>query len=47
MKKFTFDDFPRWLNPKLSHKEIKKCYEDEIKKIDDMARRRKSPNKVP
>lgn len=45
--KLTFDDFPRWLNPKLSHKEIKKCYEDEIKKIDDMAAWRKSPNKVP
>lgn len=47
MSKIEFDDFPRWLNPKLSHKEIKKCYEDEIKKIDNMARRRKSPNKVP
>lgn len=46
-KKLEFDDFPRWLNPNLSHKEIKKCYEDEIKRIDDMARRRKSPNKVP
>ena len=37
--KLTFKDFPRWLNPKLSHKEIKK--------IDDMAAWRKSPNKVP
>ena len=45
--KLAFKNFPRWLNPNLSNKEIKKCYEDEIKKIDDMARRRKSPNKIP
>ena len=46
-EKMEFDDFPRWLNPKLSIKEVEKCYKDEIKQIDDTARWRKSPNKVP
>ena len=45
--KLIFKDFPRWLNPKLSHKEIKAEYDKEIKKIDDMAAWRKSPNKIP
>lgn len=45
--KITFNDFPRWLNPKLSHKEIEKCYKDEIEKIDRIANWRKSPIKVP
>ena len=41
--KITFKDFPRWLNPKLSHKEIKKSYEREIRRIDERAARRKNP----
>ena len=45
--KLTFKDFPRWLNPNLSHKEIKAEYEKEIKAIDDMARWRKSKYKIP
>lgn len=32
--KLEFDDFPRWLNPKLSHKQIKECYEEELRRID-------------
>ena len=42
-------DFPRWLNPKLSIKEIEKCYKDEIDAIDERAKRRKANehNKVP
>ena len=35
-------DFPRWLNPKLSIKEIEKCYKDEIDAIDERAKRRKA-----
>lgn len=42
-QKLEFDDFPRWLNPKLSHKEIKKHYESEINNIDEEAMRRKNP----
>ena len=45
--KLTFKDFPRWLNPNLSHKQIKAEYEKEIKKIDDMAAWRKSKYKIP
>lgn len=45
--KLTFKDFPRWLNPKLSHKEIKAEYEKEIKEINDMAAWRKSKYKIP
>lgn len=41
--KLTFKDFPRWLNPKLSQKEIKKHYEAEVRKIDENAMRRKNP----
>lgn len=43
MGKIEFKDFPRWLNPKLSHKEIKQHYEAEIKRIDEKAMRRKNP----
>jgi hypothetical protein len=46
-EEITFKDFPRWLNPKLSHKEIEKCYKDEIEEIDRIANWRKSPIKVP
>ena len=45
--RLEFDDFPRWLNPNLSHKQIKAEYEKEIKKIDDMAEWRKSKYKIP
>jgi hypothetical protein len=41
--KLTFKDFPRWLNPELSHKEIKQHYEAEVKRIDEKAMRRKNP----
>ena len=45
--KLNYEDFPWWLNPKLSSKEIEKCYKEEIKKIDDMAAWRKSKYKIP
>ena len=45
--RLEFDDFPRWLNPNLSHKQIKAEYEKEIKKIDDMVKWRKSKDKIP
>ena len=41
--KLTFKDFPRWLNPELSHKEINEAYEREVKRIDEKAMRRKNP----
>lgn len=46
-EKIDFNDFPRWLNPNLSIKEIEKCYRDEIEEIDRIANWRKSPIKVP
>ena len=41
--KLEFKDFPRWLNPELSHKEIKQHYEAEVRRIDEKAMRRKNP----
>jgi hypothetical protein len=43
MEKLTFDDFPRWLNPKLKNKEIKKRYDNEIKRIEGNTVRRRNP----
>lgn len=42
--KLTFKDFPRWLNPKLSMKEKKECYDKEIRYIDERAMIRKNPH---
>ena len=40
-------NYPWRLDPKLSIKQIEKCYQEEISEIDRMAQWRKSPYKVP
>lgn len=44
--KLSFKDFPRWLNPTLSIKEIETYYKKEVEEVERMAAWRKSPNKI-